>query len=232
MDIGLAVVVMVVLLILSAVGIYNGFIVKRNRVQDAWAQIDVQLKRRYDLIPNLVNTVKGYRDFEKSTLTQVTALRAQLVSGSVQDKANANNMLSQALKSIFAVSENYPDLKASANFQQLQTTLEDTEDKIAFVRTSYNDYVLDYNNAIQVFPGALFASTFHFARQDFFQTPEEQREPVSVDFGDTGGPGGPGAGAPQADTGSGSSARTPSAPKAPKARAKKAPSAAPAPPGN
>lgn len=227
LDIGLAVVVMVVLLIFSAVGIYNGFIVKRNRVQDAWAQIDVQLKRRYDLIPNLVNTVKGYRDFEKSTLTQVTALRAQLVSGSVQDKANANNMLSQALKSIFAVSENYPDLKASANFQQLQTTLEDTEDKIAFVRTSYNDYVLDYNNAIQVFPGALFASTFHFARQDFFQTPEEQREPVSVDFGDTGGPG---AGAPQADTGSGSSASPPPAPKAPKARTKKAPPAAP--PGN
>lgn len=225
LDIVLIVVAVVILLILFVIGMYNGFIVKRNRVQDAWAQIDVQLKRRYDLIPNLVNTVKGYRDFEKSTLTQVTALRAQLVSGSVQDKANANNMLSQSLKSIFAVAENYPDLKASANFQQLQTTLEDTEDKIAFVRTSYNDYVLDYNNAIQVFPGALFASTFHFARQDFFQTPEEQREPVSVDFGDTGGPG---AGAPSADMGSGGSPSSPSpAPRAPKARGKKAPPAAP-----
>ncbi|MDE1834852.1 MAG: LemA family protein, partial [Candidatus Micrarchaeota archaeon] len=165
MDIGIAVIVILALIILAIIGMYNGFIQKRNRVQDAWAQIDVQLKRRYDLIPNLVNTVKGYRDFEKSTLTQVTALRAQLVSGSVQDKAQANNMLSQTLKSLFAVSENYPDLKASENFKQLQTTLEDTEDKISFVRTSYNDYVLDYNNAIQQFPGNFFASTFHFARQ-------------------------------------------------------------------
>jgi LemA protein len=181
----------VVLLILVIIGMYNGFITKRNRVQDAWAQIDVQLKRRYDLIPNLVNTVKGYRDFEKSTLTQVTGLRAQLVSGSVQDKANANNMLSQTLKSIFAVAENYPDLKASANFQQLQTTLEDTEDKISFVRTSYNDYVLDYNNAIQQFPGNVFAGTFHFARQDFFQTDSEaERQPVNVDFSDSSAPSG------------------------------------------
>src|SRR5271163_3632125 len=117
LDIGIAVIVVLVIIAGIIVGIYNGFIQKRNRVQDAWAQIDVQLKRRYDLIPNLVNTVKGYRDFEKSTLTQVTALRAQLVSGSVQDKANANNMLSQTLKSIFAVAENYPDLKASTNFQ-------------------------------------------------------------------------------------------------------------------
>ena len=188
LDIGLAVVVIVVLLIFSAVGIYNGFIVKRNRVQDAWAQIDVQLKRRYDLIPNLVNTVKGYRDFEKSTLTQVTALRAQLVSGSVQDKANANNMLSQALKSIFAVSENYPDLKASANFQQLQTTLEDTEDKIAFVRTSYNDYVLDYNNALQTFPGNMVAGPFHFQKADFFQAPDVEKQVVKVDFDDMNNP--------------------------------------------
>lgn len=185
-DIGIVVIVILVLLVLFVIGIFNGFIQKRNRVQDAWAQIDVQLKRRYDLIPNLVNTVKGYRDFEKSTLTQVTALRAQLVSGSVQDKANANNMLSQTLKSIFAVAENYPDLKASENFKQLQTTLEDTEDKISFVRTSYNDYVLDYNNAIQQFPGTVFAGMFNFARQDFFQTPDEQREAVSVDFSDSG----------------------------------------------
>lgn len=183
-----AIVVILVILALVVVGMYNGFITKRNRVQDAWAQIDVQLKRRYDLIPNLINTVKGYAGYEKSVLTQVTALRSQLVSGSVQDKAQANNMLSQALKSIFAVAENYPDLKASANFQQLQTTLEDTEDKIAFVRTSYNDYVLDYNNAIQQFPGNIFAGTFNFARMDFFQAPEDEKEPVNVDFSDLSGP--------------------------------------------
>ncbi len=194
-DIGIAILVILVLIVLAIIGIYNGFVTKRNRVQDAWAQIDVQLKRRYDLIPNLVNTVKGYRDFEKSTLTQVTALRAQLVSGSVQDKAQANNMLSQTLKSIFAVAESYPDLKSSANFQQLQTTLEDTEDKIAFVRTSYNDYVLDYNNAIQQFPGTLFAGMLNFPRQDFFQAPENEREPVNVAFSDSSAPASTSAGA-------------------------------------
>ncbi|MDE1768590.1 MAG: LemA family protein [Candidatus Micrarchaeota archaeon] len=216
MDIGIAVIVILALIILAIIGMYNGFIQKRNRVQDAWAQIDVQLKRRYDLIPNLVNTVKGYRDFEKSTLTQVTALRAQLVSGSVQDKAQANNMLSQTLKSLFAVSENYPDLKASENFKQLQTTLEDTEDKISFVRTSYNDYVLDYNNAIQQFPGNFFASTFHFARQDFFQAPDEEREPVNVDFNDS---------SPPAATGNqkGAAPKAARAPKQPKGGSKATP---------
>ncbi len=207
LDIGLVIAAIIVVFIFVAIGMFNGFIQKRNRVQDAWAQIDVQLKRRYDLIPNLVSTVKGYRDFEKSTLVQVTAMRAQLVSGSVQDKAQANNMLSQALKSIFAVSENYPDLKASASFQQLQTTLEDTEDKISFVRTSYNDYVLDYNNAIQQFPGNMFASTFNFQKQDFFTAPDDEKEPVNVDFGDQGGPSGNDSPAP---------AKAPKAPKAPK----------------
>jgi LemA protein len=174
----------VVLLLIIVVALYNGFVSKRNRVQDAWAQIDVQLKRRYDLIPNLLNTVKGYAKYERSVLTQVTQLRSSLVTGSVQDKAQANNMLSQALKSIFAVAENYPDLKASQNFMQLQQALEDTEDKIAFVRTSYNDYVMDFNNAIQEFPGNVFAGMFGFKRQDFFQAPEEAKEPVNVDFSD------------------------------------------------
>lgn len=168
---------------------YNSLVSKRYRVQDAWAQIDVQLKRRYDLIPNLIETVRGYARFEKSTLTQVTALRASIISGSVQDKAAANNKISQALKSIFAVAENYPDLKASQNFQMLQQELEGTEDKIAFVRTSYNDYVLDYNTAIQQFPGNLFASTFHFQKSDFFQTAgEAERQPVKVDFSDMSAP--------------------------------------------
>lgn len=190
LEIGIVAVVVIVLLFIVA--LYNGFITKRNRVQDAWAQIDVQLKRRYDLIPNLINTVKGYAGYEKGVLTKVTALRTSIITGSVQQKADANNQLSQALKSIFAVAENYPDLKASQNFQMLQQELESTEDKIAFVRTSYNDYVLDYNNAIQQFPGNVFAGMFHFSRQDFFQAPEEAKEPVKVDFSDLNGPmGGP-----------------------------------------
>ncbi len=184
LDIGLAIIAVLVVIAIAVIAMYNGFIQKRNRVQDAWAQIDVQLKRRYDLIPNLISAVKGYAAYERGVLTQVTQLRSSLVSGSVQDKASANNQLSQALKSIFAVAENYPDLKASANFQQLQQQLTDTEDKIAFVRTSYNDYVLDYNNAIQQFPGNVFAGSFHFARQDFFQAPEGEKEPVKVDFSD------------------------------------------------
>lgn len=174
----------VVLIVLAVILIFNGFISKRNRVQDAWAQIDVQLKRRYDLIPNLVATVKGYKKYEASVLTRVTKLRSSIISGSVEDKAAANNKLSQALKSIFAVAENYPDLKASANFKELQDQLETTEDKISFVRTSYNDYVLDYNNALQQFPGNVLSGIFHFVKADFFQTPDGEREPVKVDFDD------------------------------------------------
>ncbi len=175
----------VVLLVLIAIGaMYNGLVVKRNRVQDAWAQIDVQLKRRYDLIPNLIDTVKGYAKYERGVLTDVTKLRTSLLSGSVQDKATANNQLSQALKSIFAVAENYPDLKASQNFQQLQQELAATEDRIAFVRTSYNDYVLDYNNATQTVPNVWIASTFNFKKADFFQAPDEEKAVVKVDFSD------------------------------------------------
>lgn len=175
----------VVLLVLIAIGaMYNGLVVKRNRVQDAWAQIDVQLKRRYDLIPNLIDTVKGYAKYERGVLTDVTKIRASLVTGSVQDKAAANNQLSQALKSIFAVAENYPDLKASQNFQQLQQELAATEDRIAFVRTSYNDYVLDYNNATQTVPNVWIASTFNFKKADFFQAPDEEKAVVKVDFSD------------------------------------------------
>ncbi len=179
LTIGAIVIVVIAALIIL---IYNGLIAKRNRVQDAWAQIDVQLKRRYDLIPNLVETVKGYMKYEQNVLTKVTQLRSSIVSGSVQDKAQANNMLSQALKSLFAVAENYPDLKASQTYQNLQDELENTENKISFVRTSYNDYVLDYNNAIQQFPGNAFAGMLGFTRQDFFQTPDEERAAVKVDL--------------------------------------------------
>ena len=177
----------VLVVLLAIVLIFNGLVSKRNRVQDAWAQIDVQLKRRYDLIPNLIETVKGYAKYEKGVLTQVTQLRSAIVSGSVQDKAEANNKLSQTLKSIFAVAESYPDLKASETFKNLQDQLSDTEDKISFVRTSYNDYVLDYNNAIQQLPGNVFASPLGFKAADFFQTADEaERQPVKVDFGDLG----------------------------------------------
>jgi LemA protein len=172
----------IVLVLIAIVAIYNGFIAKRNRVQDALAQIDVQLKRRYDLIPNLVETVSSYAKYEKSVLTQVTQLRSSIITGSVDQKLKANDQLSGALKSIFAVAENYPDLKASENFKNLQEQLEGTEDKISYVRTSFNDYVLDYNNSLQTFPGNLFAKWFNFKPATFFAAPPGQSEPVKVDF--------------------------------------------------
>jgi LemA protein len=177
-------VVLLVLIVILAVIVllYNGLVGKRNRVQDASAQIDVQLKRRYDLIPNLVETVKGYMKYERGVLTQVTQLRSSIITGNMQDKAAANNQLSQALKSIFAVAENYPQLKADETYKNLQEQLMDTEDKIAFVRTSYNDYVLDYNNAVQQFPSSMIAGAFHFSRTEFFQAPEAEKEPIKVDL--------------------------------------------------
>ena len=182
-----ALVVIVIILVVIAL-IYNGLVSKRNRVQDAWAQIDVQLKRRYDLIPNLIETVRGYAKYEKSVLTDVTRLRASIVTGTADDKLKANDQLSKALKSIFAVAESYPDLKASANFKELQDELEGTEDKISYVRTSYNDYVLDYNNSLQQFPGNVFASAFGFKPDDYFKvTSEAETQPVKVDFSDLSG---------------------------------------------
>lgn len=182
----LALTVVVIVILGGIVLIYNGLVAKRNRIQDAWAQIEVQLKRRYDLIPNLIETVKGYMKYEKNVLTQITQLRSSIITGTVQDKASANNMLSQAFKSIFAVAENYPDLKASQTYQNLQGELENTEDKISFVRTSYNDYVLDYNNAVQQVPGNLLAGPLGFKKADFFQVPQEEeaqvQKPVKVDL--------------------------------------------------
>ncbi len=180
-----AVAAVVIILLIIVVATFNNLVSKRNRVQDAWAQIDVQLKRRYDLIPNLLETVKGYMKYEKGVLTQITALRSSIVSGSVPDRAAANNQLSQAFKSLFAVVENYPDLKANESFKNLQDQLAATEDRIAFVRTSYNDYVLDYNNSIQQFPGVVFAGPFGFKKSDFFQAAEEEKQPVKVSFEDS-----------------------------------------------
>ncbi|VVB76911.1 LemA family protein [uncultured archaeon] len=184
----IAVGAIVLIVLLAVVLIFNGFVSKRNRVQNAWSQIDVQLKRRYDLIPNLIETVRGYAKYEKSVLTQVTQLRSAIVTGSVKEKAEADNKLTQTLKSIFAVAESYPDLKASETFKNLQDELENTEDKISFVRTSYNDYVLDYNNALQQFPGNVLAGPFNFKPAEFFQTESEaEKQPVKVDFSDMAG---------------------------------------------
>ncbi len=183
LEIGLAVIVIV--FIGAIILIYNGLISRRNRVQDAWSQIDVQLKRRYDLIPNLITTVKGYAKYERGVLSTVTKLRSSLINGSIEEKAQANNKISQALKSIFAVAENYPDLKASQNFKELQEALIETEDKIAFVRTSYNDYVMEYNNGLQQVPSSIFANMFHFKKYDYFKVDLGiEKKPIKVDFSD------------------------------------------------
>jgi|WetSurMetagenome_2_1015567.scaffolds.fasta_scaffold228937_2 LemA protein len=161
---------------------YNRLVTLRNRVDNAWAQIDVQLKRRYDLIPNLMETVKGYMKHERGTLAEVTKYRAQLVTGTVEEKAKANNMLTAALKSVFAVAENYPQLKANENFKLLQEELAGTENKIAYIRTSYNDSVLEYDNATEMFPSSLIANVFGFKGKPYFEVPQAEKEAVKVKF--------------------------------------------------
>jgi LemA protein len=162
---------------------YNSLISAKVRIQEALSHIDVQLKRRADLIPNLVETVKGYAKHEKELLENVTKARTSLMSAeSTQQKAEANNMLTQSLKSLFAVAENYPDLKASENFKQLQEELSDTENKIAYSRQFYNSNVMDYNTKIQVFPNVLIANMFGFKPADFFAATEEEKKAVKVTF--------------------------------------------------
>jgi LemA protein len=175
----------VVALILFLVFKYNGFITLRTRTQEAWADIDVQLKRRYDLIPNLVNTVKGYATHEAGTFEKVTEARSRAMqAGTPAEKGEAENMLTGTLKSLFAISEAYPDLKANTNFLQLQSELSDTENKIQASRRFYNGNVRDLNVAIQVFPGNIIASMFKFTKMDFFQLEEgsAEKEPVKVQF--------------------------------------------------
>lgn len=170
MDIVLiAVIVIVVVLVVAAIALYNNLVKLRNMVDNAWAQIDVQLQRRLDLIPNLVETVKGYASHERGTLDEVTEARAALANaGTPAGKMEADNMLTGALKSLFAVAEAYPDLKANANFQQLQAELSSTEDKISYMRQSYNDTVMKYNTAIQTFPAVLFAGMMGFSPRESF----------------------------------------------------------------
>jgi LemA protein len=173
----------VVIILVVVVYLYNSLIQLRNRVKNAWSQIDVQLKRRTDLIPNLVETVKGYAKHEKSVFENVTKARASLMDAkTVPENANANNQLTSALKSLFAVAENYPDLKASDNFKDLQARLSETEDKIAYSRQFYNDTVLMYNNKCQMFPSNLLASLFKFQEAEFFEIAESEKEVPDVKF--------------------------------------------------
>ena len=174
----------IVVLIVWAIFSYNHFIVLINRAKEAWSDIDVQLKRRYDLIPNLVNTVKGYAAHESSTFDKVTQARnAAMGALNVADKGKAENMLTGALKSVFAVAEAYPELKANQNFLDLQTQLTDTEDKIQASSRFYNGNVRDLNIAVEAFPGNVIARAFHFAKMELFTLDEEAaKQPVEVKF--------------------------------------------------
>ena len=169
---------------LFVIVVYNGLIRKRNRVKNAWSQIDVQLKRRYDLIPNLMETVKGYVKHERETLESVTKARTALMNAEgPKANAKAENMLSGALKSLFAVAESYPQLKANENFKMLQEELSGTESKIAYARQFFNDSVLDYNNSLQTFPNNILAGMFNFKQEEFFEVEDKAaRAPVKVKF--------------------------------------------------
>ncbi len=173
----------IVALVLALVLLYNRLVTLRNRVQNAWAQVDVQLKRRYDLIPNLVETVKGYAAHERETFEAVTnaRTRAQATQGPA-DQAQAEGILGQALGRLFAVAEDYPELQADENFRQLQDELAQTENRIAVSRQVYNDTVLTYNNAIQTVPGLLVAGPFGFTQREFFEAEEATREAPRVTF--------------------------------------------------
>lgn len=174
----------VVVFILWLISIYNSLVRSRYQVREAWSDIEVQLKRRYDLIPNVVETVKGYAAHEKSVLESVTKARTQAMGAkTAEEHAQAENMLTNTLKTLFAVAESYPDLKANANFLDLQRELADTENKIQAARRFYNGNVRDYNTAIESFPSNLLARAFGFIKKDFFELEEgAAREPVKVRF--------------------------------------------------
>ncbi|MDP3996255.1 MAG: LemA family protein [bacterium] len=176
----------IVILALWVVFAYNGFVRLVNRAKEAWADIDVQLKRRYDLIPNLVNTVKGYATHESAAFEKVSEARARAMgAGNLHDKSQAENMLTGALKSIFAIAEAYPDLKANQNFLELQRELSDTENKVQAARRFYNTNVRDLNTKIESFPANVVASMFHFSKMELFELGEGEsaaRQPVEVKF--------------------------------------------------
>ena len=175
----------IAVLVVAVIGVYNNLVRLRQKVKNSWSQIDVQLQRRFDLIPNLVETVKTYMEHEEEVLTKVAELRTSWANaGSVAEKANLDNELSGALKTIMAVSENYPDLKANQNFSELQQELQNTENKISFSRQFYNDSVTMYNTKLEVVPSNIIASMFGFKPEELFKVEsEEARKNVKVDFG-------------------------------------------------
>ena len=175
--------VIVLLILIWGVATYNSLFDFRNRVKDSWSQIDVQLKRRFDLIPNLVETVKGYTKHESETLEEVIKARNTYLSASLpEDQLKADGELTNAINKLFALSENYPELKANQNFQQLQQELQQTEDKIAMARQFYNDIVMQYNNKIEMVPSNIIASLFKFKQEKFFEANETEKENVKVQF--------------------------------------------------
>jgi LemA protein len=183
MLVAIIVIVVIIVLALVLIGAYNGMVRARNKVDEAWSGIDVQLKRRHDLIPNLVETVKGYAAHERGTFDSVTQARANAINAQgPQAQAQAENVLSGALKSLFAVAEAYPDLKASQNFRDLQEEVTSTEDRIAYARQFYNDSVRTYNTKIQQFPAVILASMFNFDKREFFDAEPGDTEPVQVQF--------------------------------------------------
>ena len=180
---GLTLLLVIAAIAVGIIAVYNSLIRLKNRVDEAWSDISVQLKRRYDLIPNLVNTVKGYAAHEKEVFEKVTEARTRAMgAGTAGDKAQAENMLSGALKSLFAVAEAYPDLKANQNFLELQRELTDTEDKIQAARRFYNGNVRDFNIKIEVFPNNIIAGMLNFTKREFFGIEENEKEPVKVEF--------------------------------------------------
>ncbi len=185
MDTGLLILIVVGVIILFVILLFNSLIRLKNQVKNAWAQIDVQLKRRADLIPNLVETVKGYAKHEKKVFTEVTKARSALMKADTPTKAaKADNMLSGTLKSLFAVAENYPTLKANENFLQLQEELSGTESKVAYARQFYNDIVMRFNTKIETFPNNMMASMLGFKEFDSFEAAETERKAVKVKFDD------------------------------------------------
>jgi LemA protein len=181
--VGLVVLLIIVVFVIWFLSYYNRIIRNENRIDNAWAQIDVQLKRRADLIPNLMETVKGYMNHERQTLEAVTKARSAVMTAkSPQESIEADNMLSGALKSLFAVAESYPDLKANQNFLQLQDELTHTEDKISYSRQHFNDSVLQFNNLIETFPGNIFANMMGKKAREMLQIPEASREVPKVSF--------------------------------------------------
>ena len=184
MIISIALVIVGLVVLFSFISIYNNLISSKNAVKNAWAQIDTQLKRRYDLIPNLIECVKGYMEHEKTTFENVIKARSAAMqqTTSIKEKAEAENQLTSTLKSLFALSENYPDLKASQNFLQLQEELTSTENKISYARVAYNDSVMFYQNKKEQFPSNIVAMIFNFKDMEFFEVADNEKEVVKVKF--------------------------------------------------